>query len=127
MGRYEPTYHTIVAVDVAGSGHLDDRQQLRMRDELRTVIDSALHRQGLDTAPADRTDLGDGVRLIFPASVSPCGLLDPFVPHLAAALHERRHAGVGRALRLRVAVHAGLLHRDGTGWAGAPLVHCARL
>jgi hypothetical protein len=33
----------------------------------------------------------------------------------------------GIRLRLRVVVHAGLLHRDDGGWAGEPLVHCARL
>src|SRR5207245_11403460 len=33
----------------------------------------------------------------------------------------------GIRLRLRVAVHAGLLQRDDGGWAGEPLVHSARL
>jgi hypothetical protein len=31
MVHYEPTYHTIVEIDVAGSGQFDDREQLRMR------------------------------------------------------------------------------------------------
>src|SRR5262249_42151521 len=30
-------------------------------------------------------------------------------------------------LRLRVAIHTGPLHRDGGGWAGAPLVACRRM
>lgn len=88
--RYEPTHHTIVGVDVAGSGSLDGRQQLRMRADLRSLIDGTLSLQSLDTAPVDRADLGDGMRLIFPAAVSPCSLLDPFVPNLASALRRYR-------------------------------------
>jgi hypothetical protein len=125
--RYAPTYHTIVAIDVAGSGCLDDRLQLRMRADLRSLIADTLALQSLEAAAVHRIDLGDGVRLIFPATVSPCSLLDPFVPNLASGLRSERLAADSIRLRLRVAVHAGLLHRDSGGWAGAPLVHCARL
>jgi hypothetical protein len=128
MIRYEPTYHTIVEVDVADSGHLDDREQLRMRAALRTLIADALALQSLAAAVVGRADLGDGLRLIFPATVSPCLLLDPFIPNLASGLRGNHEAGsTNDRLRLRVAVHAGLLHRDSDGWAGEPLVHCSRL
>jgi transcriptional regulator with XRE-family HTH domain len=125
---YEPTHHTIVAVDVAGSGGLDDREQLRMRARLRAVVSTALPLKSLDVAAVDVADLGDGLRLICPASISPCALLDPFVGNLARALRLCREVVAdGIRLRLRVAVHAGLLHRDDGGWAGEPLVHTARL
>jgi hypothetical protein len=128
MVRYEPTYHTIVEIDVAGSGQFDDREQLWMRAALRTLLADTLALQSLDAAMVGRLDLGDGLRLIFPATVSPCLLLDPLIPNLASGLHKDHEAGgVDDRLRLRVAVHAGLLHRDSDGWAGAPLVHCSRL
>jgi hypothetical protein len=126
--RYEPLHHTIVGMDVARSGIRDDQLQVRMRADLRAIVHEALARQGLDAAGIDHNDLGDGVRLIVPAQVTPALLLDPFVPHLAAALREHRKVAADRArLRLRLAVHMGLLHREGGGWAGEPLVHCARL
>jgi hypothetical protein len=128
MINYQPTYHTIVEIDVAGSGRFDDRAQLRMRAVLRAVIAEALALQSLSDAAVSRTDLGDGLRLIFPPMVSPRGLLDPFIPDLAASLRRQHETGAGAdQLRLRVAVHAGLLHRDSDGWTGAPLIHCARL
>jgi hypothetical protein len=128
MTNYQPTYHTIVEVDVAGSGRFDDRAQLRMRAVLRAVIAEALALQSLSDAAVSRTDLGDGLRLIFPPTVSPRGLLDPFIPDLASSLRRWHETGAGAdRLRLRVAVHAGLLHRDSDGWTGAPLIHCARL
>src|SRR5262249_1144747 len=101
--------------------------QLRMRADLRAVIAGTLSRQPHDMSPVDRDDLGDGLRLIVPATIPPGTLLDPFVPNLASALREHRKAVADVArLRLRVAIHMGLLHRD-RGWAGQPLVHCARL
>jgi len=121
-----PVHHTIVAMDVAGSGRLDDPWQLRMRADLRAIVAQALARQPLDPQAVHHTDLGDGVRLIVEPSVSPQNMLDPFVHNLAAALRAHRRLA-SPAMRLRLAVHMGLLHHDGGGWAGEPLVHCARL
>jgi len=92
------------------------------------MIVDAFVTQGIDPADIDSEDLGDGVRLIVPARVTPARLLDPFVPHLAAALREHRKTAAEAArLRLRLAVHMGLLHRDESGWAGEPLILSARL
>src|SRR5436190_2131865 len=125
--RLEPVHHTIVAMDVAGSGHRDDVLQLRMRTDLREIVAGALAAQSLDLARLPLTDLGDGIRLII-TGVSPAMLLDPFVLNLAAALRQHRKATSDAArLRLRVAITTGLLHRDAGGWAGAPLVECARM
>ncbi len=123
-----PTHHTVVMVDVASTGHLIDQHQLRMRADLRAVLATALAQQGLQWTDLHRDDLGDGIRLIIPASVSPSELLDPFVPTLADVLREhRRMVAEDARLRLRVAVHMGLVHHDGHGWAGRTLVHTARL
>src|SRR5215510_11971480 len=107
--RPEPVHHTIVAMDVASSGSRDDLLQLRMRADLREIVSDALGVAVLSTA-ADLTDLGDGIRLVVPANVSPALLLDPFIPNLATALRNHRRAASDAArLRLRVAVHMGLL------------------
>jgi hypothetical protein len=126
--RHEPVHHTMVAMDVAGSGRRDDLLQLRGRADLREIVADSLAAQSLDLAALHHSDLGDGIRLIVPADISPAVLLDPFVPNLARALRQHRKAASEPAvLRLRVAVHAGLLHPDAGGWAGEPLVACARM
>jgi hypothetical protein len=123
----EPLHHTIVAMDVVDSGRLVDLLQLRMRADLRAIVTDVLARQSLDPV-VDYTDLGDGIRLIVPPTVTPAAMLDPFVPNLASALRQHRLlVSEAARLRLRIAVHMGLLHRDPGGWAGAPLVTCARM
>jgi hypothetical protein len=126
--RLEPVHHTIVAMDIAGSGGRDDLLQIHGRADLRQIVTETLAAQALDPAALHHTDLGDGIRLIAPPGISPAVLLDPFVPNLARALRRHRKAASDPAvLRLRVAVHAGLLHADAGGWAGEPLVACARM
>jgi hypothetical protein len=123
-----PIHHTVVLVDVARSGQLIDQHQLRMRADLRTVLARTLAYQHLQWTDLHRDDLGDGIRLIVPPTVSPSALLDPFVPTLTDVLREHRRSAPPEArLRLRVAVHMGLVHHDGHGWAGQTLVHVARL
>jgi hypothetical protein len=61
--KYEPVHHTIVAMDIAGSGARDDQLQLQMRADLRKIVADALAEQALDPRSVYRTDLGDGVRL----------------------------------------------------------------
>src|SRR4029078_1725888 len=82
--RLEPVHHTIVAIDVAGSGSRYDLLQLRMRADLREIVTDTLALQSVDLAQLHQTDLGDGMRLLL-AGVSPVLLLDPFVPNLATA------------------------------------------
>jgi hypothetical protein len=114
-------------MDVVKSGRRDDQLLLRMRADLRAMVADALAHTGLADAAVHIEDLGDGLRLIVSADVTPTLMLDPFVPRLTAALREHRKAAAEAArLRLRVAVHMGLLHRQ-FGFAGQPLVHCARL
>jgi len=118
-----PLHHAIVAMDVVGSGVRDDVLQRAMRDDLRRIVCEVLRRQSLDPAQIPHTDLGDGVRLIVPAHVTPVALLDPLVANLASALRRHRWTSSDYArLRLRVNVHMGFLQRDADGWNGVPLV-----
>jgi tetratricopeptide (TPR) repeat protein len=126
--NYEPLHHTIVAMDVAGSGILDDPLQLQIRADLHDIVAAVLAGQSLNLRDVHVTDLGDGLRLIVPPAISPRYVLDPFIANLATALKARHKiSGEVARLRLRMAVHMGLVHRDGYGWAGQALVHCARL
>ncbi|TCB99641.1 hypothetical protein E0H26_03525 [Micromonospora zingiberis] len=126
---FQPFHHTIVATDVVGSSARHDQLQLKMRDDLRGVLERTLRRQDLDLAELAPTDLGDGFRLHAPAAVSPLAMVSPFVDNLVTELRVHRQSANERSrLRLRVAIHMGLLNREPHGgWAGIVLSECARL
>jgi len=124
-----PLHHTIIAIDVARSGPRTDPLLLRMRADLRQVLEDTLRRQDLDLGRLTVGDLGDGYRLLLPASISPRAALDPFVANLATELrlHGQASSDANR-MRLRVVIHTGLLHPELDGsWAGGALKECARL
>jgi hypothetical protein len=118
--------YAVMLMDVVGSSVRTNPWQLRMRQDLAGIVSGAVQRQGFDPAAVHTSDTGDGMRLIFPPSVSTIRLLADLVPDLAAALRTHRTATPDHRLRLRVAVDTGLLHRD-HGWHGTPLILCQRL
>jgi hypothetical protein len=117
---------TVMIIDVAGSASHTNPWQLRMRADLRAIVLGTLEGCGHDAAQLDLDDTGDGVRLIFRSEAVAIGLLARFVPRLAAALQAHRTADPPAGFGVRVAVDAGLLHRD-HGWHGTPLILCHRL
>ena len=126
---FAPLHHTLIAMDVEKSGMRDDPLLVRMRADLRMIIRELLVRQRLDPDVITVEDLGDGYRLLLPAAVTPMDALDPFIPNLATELrlHRAASSAVNR-LRLRVAVHTGLLHPEPGGtWTGTPMRELARL
>jgi len=128
--RLEPRHHTIIATDVAKSSSRTDALMGRMRRDLREILSETLERQGLDPARLTRIDDGDGYRYLIPADVAPPhAALDPFIGRLGIELRMHREAASeANRLRLRVAVHSGLLYAEPDGaYTGVPLKDCARL
>jgi hypothetical protein len=125
---FQPLPHTIVAMDIVGSGNLDDLMLLASRADVRMIAGATLAQQGIDVASLETHDLGDGLRFVVPGVITPPALLDPFVPNLDTALRQhRKRVNTDARLRLRVAVHHGLVHRDNGVAAGEPLRVAARL
>jgi hypothetical protein len=123
---YDVASCTVMILDVAGSASRTNPWQLRTRADLRAIVLAALQGCGHDAARLDLGDTGDGLRLIFASEAEAIGLIARFIPRLAAALQAHRSADPPAGFRLRVAVDAGLLHRD-HGWHGTPLILCSRL
>jgi hypothetical protein len=123
-----PTYHSILAVDVSGYGARTERAQAAVRAAMRRGVEEAARSSGIPWSECLRQDTGDGLFLLAPAYVPPQILIDPFVGQLDGVL--RRHNELSSAeasVRMRVAVHAGLLQQDGDGWVGAAINTTARL
>lgn len=127
LGRL-PEYRSIMVVDMAGSGRWPNQQQLRARAVLRTAIRDAMREAGITWADLAVEDRGDGMILLIPPKVSKVDLLDPVIPRLTEEI--RAHNSTVPALsriRLRVAIHAGEVHRDAQGWIGSDLITACRL
>lgn len=121
---------TLAAVDMSSFGApcRDDLAQLHARHHMYGLLVESFEMTRLPWRACHREDRGDGVLIVAPPEVPAGDFLDPLAHHLTAVL--RRHnrlAGDAARLRLRLAVHIGLVHRDAHGVAGQALVHVFRL
>lgn len=122
-------HRVLVALDVQDSGGRDNAGQRRLHAAVAEVVRAGLAAVGRtweEVGPADR---GDGVALVLePDAVPPARVLDEFTDAVGAAVREHaRASSPEHRIRLRLAVHLGVVDRVGGAWRGAPLVHVARL
>ncbi|MDN3353674.1 hypothetical protein [Actinomadura sp. DC4] len=121
---------TLIAVDICAFGDLrrDDLVQLHLRDQMYRILSQACTMTGLSLPDCYNEDRGDGVLIVAPPEPPADDLLAPFAYHLTAVLRRyNRLAGPISHIRMRVALHTGLAHRDNHGVAGRSLVHLFRL
>ncbi|TDB92486.1 hypothetical protein [Actinomadura sp. 7K534] len=126
-----PSMHTtLVAVDISsfGTPGRDDLAQLHVRRHMYGLLIEVFEMTRLPWWDCHREDRGDGALIIAPPEVPAGDFLDPLAHHLTAVLRRyNRLASDAARLRLRLAVHIGLVHRDAHGVAGQALVHLFRL
>lgn len=126
-----PAMHTtLAAIDISAFGDRcrDDDIQLRLRHQMYTLLAEASAMGSLPWWDCHREDRGDGALIVAPTQVSPELFLDPLAHHLTAVLRRyNRLTSDTLRLRLRLAVHTGLVHRDDHGVAGHAVVHLFRL
>jgi hypothetical protein len=117
-----------MVLDIAGSARWHNQDQLRARATLAAAIQSAVRAAGVTMADLAIEDRGDGMILLIPPTVSKVDILDPIVPRLAERLHRHNATAESqRRIQLRVAIHAGEIHRDPHGWVGTDLITACRL
>jgi class 3 adenylate cyclase len=122
-----PEHRTIVVVDMAGSGSWHNQVQLRARAALTAAVRAALRGAGIPRHSVAVEDRGDGMILLFPATVPKVAILDPAIRLLAERIHAHNVTSGDPRIRLRLSVHAGEVHRHGRGWAGTDLNTACRL
>ncbi|TDC68233.1 hypothetical protein E1200_12400 [Actinomadura sp. GC306] len=129
--EFGPSMHTtLLAVDIGSFGRLDrdDLAQLHVRRHMYQLLVESFEMTRLPWLDCHREDRGDGALIIAPPEVPATDFLDPLAHHLTAVLRRyNRLASDAARLRLRLAVHFGLVHRDAHGVAGRSLVHLFRL
>jgi hypothetical protein len=112
---------TLIAIEICALGDLRraDIGQLRRRHEMYARLRKVCAMMQLLWPDCQYEDGGDGVLVVAPPGIRVGELLEPLARDLRAVLGPRDR----RAGRLRVAVHAGLVHRDAHGFAGPDLAH----
>ncbi len=131
MGSLPYAVHrTILAVDVEkfGDPSRTNVHQVSVREGLYGALHRSFACSGVPWNACHAEDRGDGALILIPPQV-PKNLLAAAVPaELVAALAEHNATAVRQArIRLRAVVHAGEVHLDDYGAAGASIIMAFRL
>lgn len=122
----DPVPRSLVAVDIEGYSSRDNQGQAELRKKLREVCEEAFSRTRI--SPDSRQDQGDSFLFLFQPDVSKALLASDLIREIGTALRLSNRSWLLEArMRLRVAVHYGEVHLDGTGYAGESVVTVMRL
>lgn len=127
----QPAVHrAILIVDVENFGDpaRTNTHQLAIRDTVYKVLRQSFARARIGWADCVAEDRGDGVLVLVPPTVPKSRLASSLPVHLMKML--ARHNAACRPqlrIRLRVALHAGEVHPDAHGYAGASINRAFRL
>jgi tetratricopeptide (TPR) repeat protein len=131
MNGLPPALHrAIVCVDVEGFGNRrrTNAHQLAIRDGLYRALRQAFAAADVCWQDCYCEDRGDGVLMLVPPEVPKNVLVTGVPTRLAAALEDHNRAQRREArIRLRMAVHAGEVHRDEHGVTGTAINVAFRL
>jgi hypothetical protein len=126
--RY-PDRRLLIAVDMERYGRRENLVQFQSQQIIREVLDEASNAIGLDRSLWTLQHGGDGELAILPAGIPEPTIIGEFVPDLDRRLRSRNRTLIPSAkVRLRIAVHQGLVHLDGAkGFPGEAVVDVCRL
>ena len=124
----EPIHYSIFGADIQNYSGRRPLGQLELRRLLSAALDEAAGQSAAGRPRWVRQDQGDGELALVPATVSKPVLVAELIRELRVALDLLNEArNPADRLRLRVAMHYGEVHVDGTGFAGAAPVVASRL
>lgn len=122
----DPVPRSLVAVDIESYSGRDNQGQTELRKKLREVCDEAFSRTTVSAE--SRQDQGDAFLFLFPPEVTKVLLASDLIREILIALRLSNRNWLPEArMRLRVALHYGEVHPDGTGYAGEAVVTVMRL
>ncbi|WP_434743753.1 hypothetical protein [Micromonospora sp. SH-82] len=124
-----PERRLLISVDMERYSRRGNVQQHEAQRAFHELLHDAAHAVGLDRASWTTQKAGDGELAILPRDVAESRVIGRFVPELNRRLREYNSSRVAAArVRLRLAVHQGLVHLDGAnGFPGNAVVLVCRL
>lgn len=125
----EPERRTLVAVDVERYSQRENLRQYDIQRVFQSVLAQACDRLGLRRGEWLTQPSGDGELAILPAGSSEPRVVAHLAGTVDALLRERnRDLAADARVRMRIAVHVGLVHLDGAnGYPGSAAVTVCRL
>ncbi|MGW4499836.1 hypothetical protein ACWENR_14655 [Micromonospora sp. NPDC004336] len=124
-----PERRLLISVDMERYSRRTNLQQYEAQKHFRELLHGAAGDVGLDRVAWTTQQAGDGELAILPRDVAESRVIGRFVPELNRRLRGYNSSRVPAArIRLRIAVHQGLVHLDGAnGFPGNAVVFVCRL
>jgi hypothetical protein len=124
----EAIHHLIINVDAPGSGQLSNPEKLELRKVIYDVIGQAFRAADVAVEKCRVEDRGDGALIIVPPKIPEARMVGVWIEEVHQALRARNGAPkTQRQVRLRLGAHAGQVHTDAHGAAGADVDLACRL
>jgi class 3 adenylate cyclase len=118
----------ILDVERFGDPSRTNLDQLAVRDGLYRALIQAFENSGISLSNCVTEDRGDGALILVPPEVPKSLLVSKIPAALVDAVSMHNEASPVQArMRLRMALHAGEIHRDAYGFAGTAINHAFRL
>ncbi|MGC5054250.1 hypothetical protein ACLQ2S_22675 [Micromonospora sp. DT48] len=124
-----PERRLLVCVDMERYSRRTNHQQYEAQHDFHRLLREAADAVGMDRVGWTTQQSGDGELAILPRDVSEARVIGRFVPELDRLLRRYNVSRLPAArIRLRVAVHQGMVHLDGAnGFPGQAVVAVSRL
>jgi hypothetical protein len=124
----EAIHHLIINIDAPGSGQLSNPEKLELRNVIYDVIGQAFQAAGVAVEKCRVEDRGDGALIIVPPKIPETRMIGVWIEEVHQALRAHNGSpGTPRRVRLRLGAHAGQVHTDAHGAAGADVDLACRL
>ncbi|WP_433532614.1 hypothetical protein ACQPYA_11620 [Micromonospora sp. CA-263727] len=124
-----PERRLLVCVDMERYSRRDNVQQYEAQQDFHRLLREAAGEVGLDRVGWTTQQAGDGELAILPRELPEARVIGRFLPELNRRLRRYNASRLPVArIRLRVAVHQGMVHLDGAnGFPGQAVVMVSRL
>lgn len=117
-----------MASDVAGYSRRSNAETERLQSDLVDVLSRARQAAGIADAEVRPQAQGDGQFTVLPAGIDESVVIPRLVEVVGRELRRRNDAvGEGRRMRVRLALHRGLINEGRNGWVGAAPIAVHRI
>ncbi|GIJ40988.1 hypothetical protein [Micromonospora andamanensis] len=125
----QPERRLLVCVDMERYSRRTNLQQYEAQQDFHRLLREAAAEVGMDRVGWTTQQSGDGELAILPRDIPEARVIGRFVPELNRLLRRYNVSRLPAArIRLRVAVHQGMVHLDGAnGFPGQAVVLVSRL
>jgi class 3 adenylate cyclase len=112
-------FYSLMVIDIENFSGRSNPVQTSLRAAMYEVMDAAAQDAHLPWDRVVTEDRGDGMLLVIPPDLSQISLAGDLVDALRDVLAEKaRMYSAEHTLRMRVALHQGMVTRDVRGWSG---------